>query len=99
MRLRDVGPAGEDAEASIRWGALPPRVLEDLVGVAISLVTLATLQQATVQAVATPVAEARASVPEPPVASLVHLHRSFYAIEAAVIYSGYETTHLYPTLD
>ena len=30
---------------------------------------------------------------------LVHLHRSFYAIEAPVIYSGYETTNLYPTLD
>jgi hypothetical protein len=30
---------------------------------------------------------------------LVHLHRSFYAIEAPVIYLGYETTTLYPTLD
>ena len=30
---------------------------------------------------------------------LVHLHRSFYPIEAPVIYSGYETTTLYPTLD
>jgi len=29
----------------------------------------------------------------------VHLHRSFYAIEAPVIYLSYETTNLYPTLD
>ena len=34
-----------------------------------------------------------------PLRRLVHLHRSFYAIEAPVIYSGYETTNLYPTLD
>jgi len=46
------------------------RGLPDLVGVAISLVTLATLQQATVRAVAARVAEARASVQEQPVASL-----------------------------
>jgi hypothetical protein len=30
---------------------------------------------------------------------LVHLHKSFYAIKVPVIYLGYETTHLYPTLD
>jgi simple sugar transport system ATP-binding protein len=30
---------------------------------------------------------------------LVHLHRSFYAIGLPVLYWGYETTTLYPTLD
>lgn len=46
------------------------RVLEDLFGVAISLGTIANLEQATVQAVAAPVAEARASVEAQPVAYL-----------------------------
>jgi transposase len=43
-------------------------VLEDLFGVALSLGTLANLEQATVQAVAEPVAEARAYVQQQTVA-------------------------------
>jgi transposase len=46
------------------------RVLEDLFGVALGLGTIAHLEQATVQAVATPVAEARGYVQEQPVAYL-----------------------------
>ena len=46
------------------------RVLEDLFGVEMGLGTIANLEQATVQAVATPVAEARVYVQEQPVAYL-----------------------------
>jgi transposase len=46
------------------------QVLEDLFGVAMGLGTIANLEQATVQAVATPVAEARVYVQEQPVAYL-----------------------------
>jgi transposase len=46
------------------------RVLEDLFGAALGLGTIARLEQATVQAVATPVAVARAYVQEQPVAYL-----------------------------
>jgi len=46
------------------------RALEDLFGVQMGLGTIATLEHATVQAVAEPVAEARAYVQQPPVAYL-----------------------------
>ena len=46
------------------------RVLEDLFGLPMSLGTLANLEQATVQALTEPVAEARASVPGQPTAHL-----------------------------
>jgi transposase len=47
-----------------------PTVLEDLVGVSLGLGTIAKLEQATVRAVAEPVADARAYVPQQPAAYL-----------------------------
>jgi hypothetical protein len=49
---------------------LPQSLLEDLFGLPMSLGTIVHLEQATVQAVAEPVAEARAYVQEQPAASL-----------------------------
>lgn len=73
--LGGFGPRVQ-AIAALCTGAYPrsqrttQRVLEDLCGVALSLGTVAHLEQATVQAVAAPVAEARGDVQAQPVAHL-----------------------------